>query len=93
MTWRSTETVAFVACDHDGCEATVGEREYRAGDDVDRVSAMTYAADDGLRAGWEVPADVGEGHDRCPTHLTGRTRLDHPRPDVIAHCPTPRGES
>lgn len=90
MTWRSDETHAFVACDFDGCEAATGHHPYRADDDTDRVSAMTYAADAALRAGWEVPAHKGEGHDRCPAHLTGETRLDYPRPDVVAHCPVSR---
>lgn len=88
MTWRSDEHVAFVSCDHPGCTATVGERLYRAGDDTDRVSAMTYAASAGLRAGWDVPSDKGEGHDRCPEHR--QDQRDCTRPDVTAHCSVPR---
>ena len=68
MSWLSSETHSFVACDHPGCIATVGHREYMAGDEVDRVSACTYAADAALRAGWHVPADEGETADRCPAH-------------------------
>lgn len=55
---------------------------------------FTDAAMKALRAGWSVPTDP-KRPDYCPDHGgEGRSQfVDHPRPDVVAHCPTPRGES
>ena len=85
MSWLSSDTHSYVACDAPGCTAAIGHHPYRADDDIDRVSACTYAADAALRAGWAVPVDAGEGHDRCPPHRADPR--DCPRPDVVAHCP------
>ena len=66
MSWRHSDTLAHVQCDHGGCKARVS-RSYAAGDEVARSTAWMYASEAAVVAGWDVP-DVGEGDDLCPKH-------------------------
>jgi len=68
-----------ITCDGEGCTASVAGTFHR-----DFPEAALLA----LRAGWNVPTDPARP-DLCPDHGgEGRSQfVDHPRPDVVAHCP------
>lgn len=69
MSWRSDSTHVHVACDHAGCTATFGRREYTPGNELDRVAALIEASEEARRAGWYVPGDdAPDTDDRCPMH-------------------------
>lgn len=69
MSWCRDDTHVHVACDHDGCTATFGRREYTPGNELDGIAALIDASEEARRAGWYVPGDdAPDPADRCPAH-------------------------